>query len=392
VNDSFGSISHHLSLTLSVVAVLVVCCGCKNITIDSKPRGATVQFDGRYVGTTPTTLHVKITPDTLGSHLLMVTKDGYNPWKTTFQDRGPRGTTYADVLAQLEPEQGANGAASATAPQLSVGTTPRLSHDKLNLGTHWAVIIGVAQYQDTRIPALRYGTADAQAFHDWLVSSQGGRYSPAQVKLLLDASATAANMKDALFNWLKQALEEDMVTIYFAGHGSPELPDSLNNLFFLPYDTKYDNIATTGFPMWDIETALKRFIKARKVLVIADACHSGGVGQPFDVARRDGRGMAVAPVAPELQKLASVSDGVCVICAADEKQLSQEGQNWGGGHGVFTWCLLRGLQGEADFNKDGAVTLGELIQFTSEQVRRETRNAQSPTVAGRYDPALTIGK
>ena len=45
-----------------------------------------------------------------------------------------------------------------------------------------------------------------------------------------------------------------------------------------------------------------------------------------------------------------------------------------------------------DYSKDGNVTLGELIPFLSEQVRRKTRNAQSPTIAGKFDPAITIGR
>jgi uncharacterized caspase-like protein len=182
-----------------------------------------------------------------------------------------------------------------------------------------------------------------------------------------------------------------MVTIYFAGHGSPESPDSLNNLFLLPFDVNYTDIATTGFPMWDIETALKRFIKAKKVVVIADACHSGGVGQSFDIARRGNRSIEINPISSGLQNLSQVGDGVAVISASDDKQFSQEGQQWGNGHGVFTYYLLRGLNGDADYNKDGHITLGELIPYLSEKVRRETKNAQSPTVAGKFDPALSIG-
>jgi hypothetical protein len=45
-----------------------------------------------------------------------------------------------------------------------------------------------------------------------------------------------------------------------------------------------------------------------------------------------------------------------------------------------------------NYDTDGVVSLGELIPYLSEQVRRETENAQSPTVAGRFDPAITIGK
>ncbi|MFH1983573.1 MAG: caspase family protein [Pseudomonadota bacterium] len=271
-----------------------------------------------------------------------------------------------------------------TAPVPSVAATPA--------GMRWAVIIGISDYKDSKIPQLRYAAADARAFKDWITATDGGRYAPANVKLLIDTDATGRNIKAALFEWLKRALEEDMVVIYFAGHGSPESPDSPGNLFLLPYDTQYDSIATTGFPMWDIETALKRYIRPKKVVVIADACHSGGVGQSFDVARRDSRAVTVNPISAGIQGLSQTGDGVCVISASGESQYSQESREWGGGHGVFTYYLLKGLAGDADYNKNVSVSLGELTSYLSEQVRRETKNAQSPTVAGRYDPALAIGK
>ena len=263
------------------------------------------------------------------------------------------------------------------------------------IGQRWAVVVGVSKYRDSRIQRLRYAAADAEAFHRWLISPSGGRYAPANVRLLLDEKATAANMRKALFEWLQQPLAEDVVTIFFAGHGSPESPDNPNNLYLLPHDAQYDSVAASSFPMWDIETALKRYIKARKVVVIADACHAGGVGHGYDLARRDNRGIAgvaVQAVSHGLESLSNVADGVCVISASSQSQLSREGQQWGGGHGVFTHFLLTGLQGEADYNRDGRVTVGEVTTYVSEKVRRETNSAQSPIVAGRYDLALTIAQ
>jgi len=271
-------------------------------------------------------------------------------------------------------------------------TTPAPAVSTGGFSQRWAVVIGISQYQDTRIPALRYASVDAKSLYEWLTSPQGGRYAPSRVNLLLDREATARNMRGALFQWLGQALEEDIATVYFAGHGSPQSPDHPENLFLLPYDAQYDNIASTGFPMWDIETALKRFIKAKRVVVIADACHAAGVGNSFDLATRAGRGIKVNPISAGLQNLSQVGEGVCVISASDEKQLSQEGKRWGGGHGVFTYFLLQGLEGQADYNRDTRVTLGELIPYLSEQVRRATRNAQSPIVAGQFDPALTMAR
>lgn len=256
----------------------------------------------------------------------------------------------------------------------------------------WAVIIGISHYMDSRIPSLHYADADAVSFYEWTVSPSGGRIPPSRVKLLINEDATVTDIKDALFNWLSQPLEEDVIIIYFAGHGSPQSPENPENLFLLPYDTDYQNIATTAFPMWDIETALHRFIKARRVIVIADACHSGGVGERFDIARRAERGLEVNPISSALQNLSVVGEGICVISASDDKQFSQEGQQWGGGHGVFTFFLLKGLKGEADYSEDGNVTLGELIPYLSEKVRRATMSAQCPTVAGKFDPALKVGK
>ena len=72
------------------------------------------------------------------------------------------------------------------------------------------VIIGISNYKDTRIPALRYASADAQAFHNWAVSPNGGKYAPSRVKLLINNDANFKNIRNSLFVWLKQALEEDV--------------------------------------------------------------------------------------------------------------------------------------------------------------------------------------
>jgi len=274
----------------------------------------------------------------------------------------------------------------ATAP---IEETPKIGSPVLQ---RWALVVGISKYKDTNVPRLQYASADAKAFQQWLVSPSGGAYDPNHIKLLCDEQATSAAIRDALFNWLKQPIEEDLVTIYYAGHGSPESPDNLKNLFLLPHDVDYSKIGSTGFPMWDIETSLKRFIRAKRVVIIADACHAAGVGQQFDIARRAGRGMKVNPIGNGLASLSSIGESVCVLSAAAASQYSQEGERWGGGHGVFTYYLLQGLHGKADSNGDGTVTVGELTPYVSEQVRRATGSAQCPRMAGSYDPALTIGK
>jgi uncharacterized caspase-like protein len=278
-------------------------------------------------------------------------------------------------------------------PESGKVPTPPLSAPSLQESRtfqHWAVIIGVSEYQDSHIPTLRYAAADAQSFYNWLASPDGGRYPPSRIKLLVNEQATASTIKEALYVWLKQVTEDAMVIIFFVGHGSPGSPESPDNLFLLPYETQYDTIATTAFPILDIETAVKNFIRAKRVLVIADACHADGFGHGFDVTRRASRAIKHNPISSGLQNLSEIGEGVVVISASDDGQFSQESKKWGGGHGVFTYFLLKGLKGKADYIKDKRVTLGELIPYLSDQVRKATTNAQSPTVAGKFDPALSI--
>ena len=118
----------------------------------------------------------------------------------------------------------------------------------------------------------------------------------------------------------------------------------------------------------------------------------GELVNPLTLPEGGNRGMNAVPISSSLQNLSEVGDGICIISASDDSQYSQESKKWGGGHGVFTYYLLQGLKGEADYSKDSRVSLGEIIPYLSEQVRRATRNAQTPTVAGRFDPALAIGK
>lgn len=394
-------------ISLISICLLLFCTSCafhKTAVITSFPPNADVYIDGSFAGKTPYTVTFLLN-NKMGTAYepvespkqIKVEISGYEPEIKAYNriDRMsevPRHLTHFE----LKPLHSSN-TQGFSVYRLNQPISGHVQEERGQLtatpiGDRWAVVIGISTYGDSIIPALRYASSDAQAFYDWAISPKGGKYSPARTKLLLNEKATSANIKDALFNWIGQAIEEDVVTIYFAGHGSPQSPDHPNNLFLLPYDCRYDNIATTGFPMWDIETALKRFIKAKKVVVIADACHSGGVGQSFDVARRANRGIEINLISSGLQDLSKIGDGVAVISASDDKQFSQESRNWGGGHGVFTYFLLKGLNGEADYNKDSRITLGELIPYLSEQVRRETKNAQSPTVAGKFDPALSIGR
>jgi uncharacterized caspase-like protein len=131
----------------------------------------------------------------------------------------------------------------------------------------------------------------------------------------------------------------------------------------------------------DIDTAFKRHIKSRKIVMFADACHSAGI--TGDIATRDIDRKNM--VNRYLLEVAKARKGCMILTASEAGEFSQESKKWGGGHGVFTYFLLNGLKGEADINENNIVTLGELTDFVCENVRRATKNTQHPHAAGILD-------
>ncbi len=153
-------------------------------------------------------------------------------------------------------------------------------------------------------------------------------------------------------------------------------------------------MAATGFATSDLQAALNKRIKSKNILVLADACHSGGIGAEYAVARRT-MDLDVGIVNQGLQALALAERdkhaNLAIITSAGARQLSQESERWGGGHGVFTHFLLEGLEGEADSDEDKKITVSELFPYLSQQVRRATKSAQTPEMSGKAPPWLTLG-
>jgi len=244
----------------------------------------------------------------------------------------------------------------------------------------WAVVIGVGQYEAENIPDLEYAPEDARAVRDFLQSDAAGPFD--EVLYLENENATGAAMREALFVFLQQADWDDLVVIYYAGHGAPD-PGRPDNLYLLPTDTKLDALAATGFPMWDVKTALRRQIAAERVIVIADACHSAGTADGETVGGSDSN-----EIAGGFQQLFTPSRRL-MMTAADTNEFSLEDARWGG-HGVFTHFLLDGLRGSADLDSNSIVTFTELFQHVSGSVRDATQGRQNPQMSGLGDIPLAI--
>ncbi len=193
----------------------------------------------------------------------------------------------------------------------------------------WAVVIGVGKYESPDIPDLEYAADDARAVKDFLESDAAGPFD--HVLYLENERATGAAMREALFVFLQKADWDDLVVIYYAGHGAPD-PGRPDNLYLLPTDTKLDALAATGFPMWDVKTALRRQIAAERVLVIADACHAAGTADGETVGGGD-----TNRIAGGFQALFTPSRRL-MMTAADTNEFSLEDARWGGMASLRTSC------------------------------------------------------
>lgn len=274
--------------------------------------------------------------------------------------------------------------------QNSKGVSPSEGVKPIIQGDTWAVVVGISDYQNPDIPDLQYSNADANAFIEYLKSPSGGKIEDSHIKGLINEKATSAQFASALDWLLDKAKEGDQVIIYFSGHGDVERKTVSQPGFLLCWNSPssvYMGGGTFGLSfLQEIINTLSTQSKA-KVLVITDACHSGKLA-----------GSEIGGMQATASNLAKqfANEIKLMSCQADE--LSLEGPQWGGGRGVFSYFLLRGLIGLADSNKDGLVSLFEIERYLSEKVPESTApKTQIPgvfgaksTILSKVDPASLL--
>jgi len=251
------------------------------------------------------------------------------------------------------------------------------------LPTIWAVVVGISKYEDRNLE-LRFANKDAQSFYGFLKSPGGGAIPDKQIDLLLDRNATRADIIQAINSKLRMAYDEDEVIIYIACHGVPD--EVSGELYFLGYDADSRNIPGTGISQSDIQKAIAT-ARAKKIVMIADACHSGSLNLPPTIAAR---GNAAYLTNKLLKGLTEVRSGIAMMTASSANEFSREGENWDG-HGVFTYHLVRGLKGPADRNNDGVITIRELHEYVYRAVADDTNGSQHPDLQGRFDNDWPLG-
>jgi len=191
-----------------------------------------------------------------------------------------------------------------------------------------AVVVGISRYP--KLPGgqqLQFADRDASFFAELLQTTGVPRE---RVRVLIGAEATTAAIKSAIGNWLAQAVESDTVILFFSGHGFFE--DQFGEAYLLGADSDSKDPYSTALSVSDIEQALKKRVRAGKVLVIADAMRR-------DFFDPDSNPQAAASFTRAFSDLAAARNGSVAILANSPGEYSREGQRWGG-HGAFTRHLV----------------------------------------------------
>ncbi len=240
----------------------------------------------------------------------------------------------------------------------------------------YAVIVGISEYEEIR--TLEYAHKDAIEFEKFLTSNNGGNIPKENITLLLNKEATYTAIYTALRELLRRVEKNDRVYIYFSGHGDLENELVSKKGFLLAANTPqkpYTMNAVSIEDLNDIVNTLSATNQAQ-VILITDACHAG------TIIRKNYNGTQLAAA-----QLRTIRHKEIRISSCGPKELSLENEAWGGGRSVFSYYLLKGLNGAAEQNKDNNITLQEIKSFIQESFAKDEilvskKHAQNPILIG----------
>jgi len=231
-----------------------------------------------------------------------------------------------------------------------------------------ALIIGIGDYNSPLGPAV-FADSDAQMFGDFATEKLG--IPSARVKTLINEQAAERDMLLALKRWLLRVVEQDKTDVYifFAGHGLAS--DDGKKMYLLPYDGAPDLLDKTAIQRDELFRDIAS-VNPRSVTVFLDTCYSGTTrGTDMLIASR--------PIGIKALEQ-SIPDNFTVLTAARGDQTAKPLDE--AKHGMFSYYLMKGMEGDADINNDKKITAGELHSYIQSNVIQQSNGSQTPELQG----------
>jgi sulfatase modifying factor 1 len=240
----------------------------------------------------------------------------------------------------------------------------------------FALIVSAGEYLDDQIPDLPQCMQDGKVVYNLLSDPQRGMFPVENIEHLTGPDVTRERVIGALERLASKANDDDLVVVYFSGHGAT---DTYSRAYWLMQDTKLSSLRGTALPDLDVTELLDR-IPTNRLLVLIDACFSAATANLSTKAVIDTSGLY-----PKFS-----GRGRVAITASNGQQLSlviNDDRHPGNGHSVFTWHFKEAMEGAADQDRDGVLTVAEVWHHLTEHVpvtARQLHGEMTPQLKGQF--------
>jgi formylglycine-generating enzyme required for sulfatase activity len=222
-------------------------------------------------------------------------------------------------------------------------------------GKRVAILIASSKFPDEPgLVPLRCPENDVDAVNEVLASPRFGQFDTT----LVFKNAPHYEILPSIETVLNDASKDDLVLVYFSGHG--KTLEASNNLCLTTTNSRLKALASTSIQVEMLQSLFRRSYAQSKILVL-DCCYSGAAGKAF------AKGGAVDD---QLQQLAK-GQGTFIMTASTAYQTAVEKKE--DSLGLFTKHFVHGItSGEADKDEDGNIDIYELYQYVSAKVLQES--------------------
>ncbi len=221
----------------------------------------------------------------------------------------------------------------------------------------YAVVVGVGS-------DLPVTVDDAKGVAKVLRDSDRCAYPTDRVQLLTGEGARRTAVLAALDQLADQTRTDPEATavIFFSGHGA-ETPD----YHLMTYGYNLNDLSGTAISGAEFTSKLQA-VTAKKLIVLLDCCHAGGIGEAKDAA------FAKSPAPAGLFETLGAGSGRVVLASSHKDEVSFTGQPYS----VFTGALLEALAGYGSFERDGYTRILDLAMWVNRKVPDRTDDKQHP--------------
>lgn len=241
---------------------------------------------------------------------------------------------------------------------LLIGTSAVAEQNTWNPQSTWVFAVGILKFKG----AAMHGWPEKGRMDVEMLQALKNRGVPEDhIVFLKNEQATAAELRKAFPEFVKQCGPNDTLIFYYAGHGGRNYKDSTRPVSFVPYDSENS---------WPTKTVLDTIVsdfKGSRVLLTADCCHSGGLAE--EAQRHAGR----------------INFGTLTSARSSATSTG----NW-----TFTQCLTDLYKGNAalDLDHDGSITFAEAGQFADLRMAFDENQRSTIEVTGSFPKELVMAK